>query len=1335
MLTTTRISGAALCLAVLTLCGAAAAQPGVLDPSFGFGGKVLVPEVRLPSPPLSISAPFPYSAVARGQGAATLSDGKILVAGTLLDDFALSRLLENGSPDAAFGTGGLVTTDIAGGFAECLGLAVQGDGKIILAGHNNKSRGGTDADVVVVRYLSDGTLDTSFNGTGKVILDLQGTSDDKVAGVALQSDGKIVVAGTSHKPFGTTRGVLLRFTADGALDATFNETGKVYTDFGRDYTLITSLAVQKDNHIVLAGSVNRQEAEDILVARFTADGALDLGFNERGYVITDIYLYDRAEAMAVRDDGRIVITGYAGDPATNGHSLAVLRYLPTGNLDASFNQTGKVLDSLPERSSKANGLVLQRDGKVVVAGYSGLYAGGTTGTNFILRRYQRDGALDLDFGVNGMALTDFDTASDGANKIIQQPDGKLLVVGGSFKGNNTGAIAVARYENNSAHSAAKVAVHLGAGTESVPLNNGDSLYFDGVGPGGHGSKTFTIQNIGGLRLVFLRVATNPPEGPVAFTVQASEVPTLLEPGETATFSVDYDPQTTAASAVNVLVLSSDQQDSSFAIKLGGQPLTVSLDGVASTYLEDAWRGVIGGRLANTQITIPVRLSAPAATAIAVPIMFSGSAERGKDFNVNSLKATFAPGQTVYKLLVTLIGNSVAQPDRSVRIELGPPLSSVARLSTRSFAEFTIVDNDRRVEMDGVPLNGLLSLGDPFACQINTSGSAPINLRWTKNGASFPVQSPSILDLGNVTLADAGRYTLIASNPVNTVTSPSILIAVLDGSPKTVQAVAGASVTFNVTAAGPGLSYRWLRNGLPIPNATGRAYTIAKVQPADGENIYICRVTMVDGGDLDSGARRIIVTAAAPTLNVPSGGSLPRGAVGVPYTYQISVSGDSPNGASSYKVTGLPAGLTVNTETGLISGTPKAPTSGPKALTITASNPKGDGTVHATLVIDPLPDNISGSYFGKVEHQPLINGNLGGRFDMVVTQAGAYTGKFALGADMYFFSGTVSFSNGGDPAVASAMAEFVLPRPGKSSLTVSMSFDPTHNRLDSCTLTDNTLPTAAVATFTGLRNVWSSSRPASVYKGHHTFYGEPIAAPATGVPQGHSYGSVTIQEATGMAILTGKLADGSPWTNAAPISEGGYLPIFQSLYTPGDRGSICGHLSVSTAANQNLDGLLRWKHGANAAANAKNFPLGFDFNLEPVGGLYTPPVSPKVALGLEPGTLNAHLDFLDVERGSETQNLSIGTSSRVTFPAEVKTTLMIVAQTGLISGVYTQSSADPLHPGQTLTHHNTYSGVIVQGPLEQAEARGFYVTFSPLSPDTVPPNRPLLQSNAVKLSRN
>ena len=365
-------------------------------------------------------------------------DGKIVIAGNVTDpiDFVVIRLTTEGNFDPTFGTGGIVTTDFGGDDDIGNAVAIQKDGKIVVAGRTID--GGSD--FAVARYNSDGSLDVSFGTGGKVTTNFGVLTDDIGNAIVIQKDGKIVVAGESNSNF-----AVARYNTDGSLDSTFNPIGvlpgTVTTNFDGGSDIGNAVALQKDGKIVVAGRSEAGGFSDFAVARYNTDGSLDVTFNPTGSLpgtVTTNFdgTFDAGNAVALQKDGKIVVAGRSN---ADGTDFAVARYNTDGSLDASFGTGGKVTTDFSAGTDVGNAVAIQKDGKIVVAGQAF-----TGSTDFAVARYNTDGSLDSTFNpigvLPGTVTTNFG-GFDTGNAVALQKDGKIVVVGNA----ESAELGVARY--------------------------------------------------------------------------------------------------------------------------------------------------------------------------------------------------------------------------------------------------------------------------------------------------------------------------------------------------------------------------------------------------------------------------------------------------------------------------------------------------------------------------------------------------------------------------------------------------------------------------------------------------------------------------------------------------------------------------------------------------------------------------------------------------------------------------------------------------------------------------------------------------------------------------
>lgn len=417
------LSSAFFCLIFLSIFGQTgyAIQAGRLDCTFGVGGKVS-------------NFPFAFQA----NDVAALPDGKIVVAGTDGEDFVVVRLNADGSLDQSFGANGAVTTDFIEGEDTARSVVVQADGKITVAG-TAKRRIGARPNFAIARYETDGELDASFSSDGKLVIEF-GTSEGFA--LAVQPDGKIVVAGYEFNISSRTQAnfAVARTNSDGTLDTTFDSDGKVTTDFLGGNDIAYDIALQADGKIVVAGTkdLGSSAVQDFALARYNGDGSLDTSFGMGGKVTTDFFSnLDDARAVAVQPDGKIVVGGSAVT-ATNT-SFALARYQSDGSLDESFDGDGKVVTGFGGSYNAVSDIVIQTSGKIIAVGSALI----KTGSVFALARYKKDGSPDTTFDIDGKLTTNFENTAGGsaANAATLETDGRLVVAGTISQSNS----AIVRY--------------------------------------------------------------------------------------------------------------------------------------------------------------------------------------------------------------------------------------------------------------------------------------------------------------------------------------------------------------------------------------------------------------------------------------------------------------------------------------------------------------------------------------------------------------------------------------------------------------------------------------------------------------------------------------------------------------------------------------------------------------------------------------------------------------------------------------------------------------------------------------------------------------------------
>jgi uncharacterized delta-60 repeat protein len=395
------------------------ARPGSLDPSFGKHG---IARTKIGE-----------SAV--GWAVAIQHDGKIIVAGLAIKNArqvgVLARYRSDGTLDRNFGQRGRVIVN----FGWVLSLAIEHDGRIVVAG--GQERGDT-SEIMLARFKRNGAPDPTF-GTAGVVTTAFGQSANADS-VAIQSDGRIVVAGAVFDEGSESRFAIARYEPNGLLDPSFGHGGTVRTWFGWDAGA-RALLIQPNGKIVAAGNAFcGHYCHWIALARYDPDGSLDTSFGYGGTTTGSIVASDLAQAVARQPDGRIVVAGSTNHALDAGQSLLV-RYTQRGTLDGGFGSGGAVVTDIGGWSF-ADAVAVQPNGRIVAAGGFGEH----DGVNLMLARYRPNGSPDPSFGRGGIVTTNLTSGEDVANGVALQHNGKIVAVGGADQyGKSGGGFAVLRY--------------------------------------------------------------------------------------------------------------------------------------------------------------------------------------------------------------------------------------------------------------------------------------------------------------------------------------------------------------------------------------------------------------------------------------------------------------------------------------------------------------------------------------------------------------------------------------------------------------------------------------------------------------------------------------------------------------------------------------------------------------------------------------------------------------------------------------------------------------------------------------------------------------------------
>jgi len=368
-----------------------------------------------------------------------------------------SSLAQSCLLDPSFGNGGKATGYFAtNSNPRASNIILLQDGKFIQAGEIFSTA--TLYDFALIKYTKEGRVDSTFGTNGIVSTSFGSNTDDYMGAVVRQTDGRLVVAGTSYNQ-GNADFALARFNSNGSLDSSFGNNGKVVTALSADHDYAQYLTLQPDGKIIVAGSSSRMDSFSCsydeyyvpitAIVRYQQDGKLDSSFGQNGRIFLQAGQgFDYARAVSFQS-GKILVAGtgfyncgcgYYGGVDCYSSYLRLIRLNDNGSLDNSFGQNGKVTDSVV--LLYPTDMITQPDGKILITG-SGSEAG------FISERFNNNGSLDQSFGNAGKVITMIDQTGYAWPTAITLQEEKIIIVGGYYPNNGDGGdFAIVRYNSN-----------------------------------------------------------------------------------------------------------------------------------------------------------------------------------------------------------------------------------------------------------------------------------------------------------------------------------------------------------------------------------------------------------------------------------------------------------------------------------------------------------------------------------------------------------------------------------------------------------------------------------------------------------------------------------------------------------------------------------------------------------------------------------------------------------------------------------------------------------------------------------------------------------------------
>lgn len=1194
-------------------------------------------------------------------------------------------------------------------------VLTEDDGSSIVVGQFASSAAVPHAGIV--KLTASGSVDSTF-ATG-----LAGANVLPVTAVVRQHDGKYLVCGAFSQMHGVARNAVARLNADGTLDTTFDPgTGPNRIAGSR---IGYSMVIQPDGKILLGGQFTTWNgiARAGLV-RLNSDGTLDTSFANLDDTVNFFAGAEMVKSIALQTTTsapyfNVLVGGvFYGTWSSTNHG-GVVRLTSTGVRDTTF---AIGVGSLAGTSvSPVSAVTVQADGKIIVGGVFGSFNGAT---NRSFLRLNADGSNDTTFnasvgaGISGSSAEVF--------KVLLQPDGKILAGGFFTTASGSAAPGLVRYNAGGTRDTSFVAE-----TSAAIGLAGLRLQKDGLVLAGLYGSTDTSKMLRRLSNAVPDPGVIQFASPTATGTEGTSVTLSLDRvgGSTGSLSVIYgaiegtavqpfdfsgisgtvtwaDGDTTTKTISVPLPLDGTlENDETFGIHIvGAGPTRLGTNRLATITIQDG--DVSGGQPVvifrspsqtvtedTLSVTVPVDLSSPATGPVTVPFTIGGTAfgpaKTPKDYSTSPVSPlTFVAGEQTKTITVTLVNDTTPEPDETIVFSIPNAVGAVLD-GTRNIHTLTIADNEVKPAITVHPQHVLAYVGQPSAVFLSGATGLPApSLQWLKNGVAVAGITSTGIAISNVALASAATFSMRASNKMGTVTytatSNTAELDVVDKTEKTFVLAAGttSNAVFTVSSAGKLLTYEWLdSNEVPLVastrvlNVKTKALTIKGLTTTD-TGTYICRVKGPDPAQQIDVRHNLKVVTEKPVITdtVINLGTVVVSEPIVPFQIHTSNTNTATDdrATATFRADVLPPGIKVDPITGVISGRPTVAKTTGYSFKVFAKNPRGETLgVPVTLVVNPIPDKIVGSYLGHVAQEGTLNPR-GGRVDFAIAATGVITGKFILGITSLSFTGALNTSIT-TPDVSTA----VIPITG-TSLVFSFTYTASTGLLSNAMLSNG----AATTPVTGWRNVWNPAPLIKPYAGYYTMAFNAPAPQTNPVPLGHGYAYFTVA-ATGTLTVTGTLSDGTPFTTAGFAGPGGEVLIYQMLYV--NKGSILGLLDIAAGtlpdySDSALTGSAIWTRDPVTPSTVnRTYAAGFtNAPMTAFGGRYKAIATTEIVMYLPDQAGNAVLDFNDGGLGANANDpnpdctLQLKKGGIVVYPVPNTNliSLKLYPTTGLFSGSFT-----------------------------------------------------------------
>lgn len=714
-----------------------------------------------------------------------------------------------------------------------------------------------------------------------------------------------------------------------------------------------------------------------------------------------------------------------------------------------------------------------------------------------------------------------------------------------------------------------------------------------------------------------------------------------------------------------------------------------------------------------------------------------------DVTLPVLQLIFNPGETEKYFSIAIKNDKLDEVDELLGLHLSAVTGGATLGTTQTSHSLTITDDDTAPSATA-PTSQLVTLGSPIVLSVTATGSAPLVFQWKKNGVAVPASvigsKSATLFISQSKITDGGDYTCFVSNGVGSgFTSTVAKVGVYEA--KNAQPEVSSLGVKSVVLTQPASNncvFHWTKDTVDITssppagitfNANKSTMTIGDI-PSNG-GIYACQVELpgVNAAPFPKGdSWGVNHVTAAPMLTSIT--SLTAGAIGQYYIYHVQGSS-----VTKWTAVGLPKGLSIDPDSGHITGYPSVSNSVPKQVTITATNAKGSTVIKPTIVVSGLDLALIGSHTGLLDRD-ATNDFLGGSITITVTSVGTCTASYQIGSTKYAITGAVSSATATTFRMGNPLGYFGQPSALINNKPVEIFFDydpsnPTSSGATGSGKIRTTTPGGSVIDTNFETRRALTGTPVADYAGRHNFALQLATSGDIGnvlIPQGHGFGSATIS-ATGAITYAGKTGDGSVITASSPLNTGSTSPLYAVLYKGQGSLSALPLFTLGGSSPTYEDTTIidittaSWnKRPDLTPAGARNYPAGWaPLLLKLEGSRYTKPDTSSVVMGLDylgVGYSNADLTF-DVEASDPTPNATpnIRPDGKIDpiFYNPRKLSCTVKPLDGTFSGSvdFSETLANNLFIARAA---NKFEGQIVRIIGNSPEEQGYGFVTYPLLPD-------------------